>query len=303
MNTATAFAPSAITNFFAINYDSSPEPTGATGGGYILSKGTFTKATFDRDHDHSLSISVNGDEGYGARTTGRAIELLLSSNGVKPGALRLEQTVEVPIGGGFGASGASATSAVYAAAAAAGLEGTSSELARYAHRAEIMEQTGVGTVSVVYQATGAGAITVPGEPGAARFVNVEVPKGLCLVTAFIGPYDKKDALSSDRMVRRINTLGGKALQTFLSNPTIETLAREGEVFSEALGLQTVEISKLITLAKSAGALFASQNMIGYSIHSLVDSQGSERVAQTLRGYSNDVRVDEFQVGTKRAGLV
>ena len=42
-------------------------------------------------------------------------------------------------------------------------------------------------------------------------------------------------------------------------------------------------------------------MIGYSVHSLVDQDQAARVAEALRSFSSDVRVDIFEVGSRRAG--
>jgi len=249
-----------------------------------------------------VSTVVNGDPKYDARTTRRAVNLLLSGTGTTK-RVSLDQDVQTPIGSGFGASASSATSAVYAAAATVGIERPNSELALFAHRAEIIEQTGLGTVSVIFDAVGAGAITVPGEPGKAKFVTVSAPKGTRIVTAFIAPYDKKDALSSVSISERINRLGHESLSSFLSDPTLDTLAKEGERFSGSLGLESMEVRKLIKLAKSAGADYASQNMIGYSVHSLVNTEGAEKVARALRSYSSEIRIDIFEVGARRAGLV
>ena len=296
-----AFAPAAITNFFEISYNS-PKPTGATGGGYILSKGSTTSATILPGNRNRFSTVVNGDSTYNARTTRRAVRLLLAGTGVKA-KVSLVQEVQTPIGAGFGASAASATSAVYAVAHAAGIQKSRPEIALFAHNAEILEQTGLGTVSVVFDAVGAGAITVSGEPGRAKFVTVGVPDGTRIVTAFIAPFDKRDALSSESVSQRINRLGHESLLSFLSDPTLDTLAGEGERFSGALGLESVEVKKLIRLAKSAGATHASQNMIGYAVHSVVGPDDADRVATALLGYSRDVRVDVFEVGTRRAGYV
>ena len=249
-----------------------------------------------------MSTAVNGDAAYDARTTRRAVQLLLSDAGARA-KVSLVQEVQTPIGSGFGASAASATSAVYAVARAAGIWKEKAELALFAHRAEILEQTGLGTVSVIFNAVGAGAITVPGEPGKAKFVTVRIPEGTKIVTAFVAPFDKKDVFSSKNVSERVNRLGHESLLSFLSDPTLDTLASEGERFSDALGLESVEVKKLIKLAKSAGATHASQNMIGYSVHSLVGPGGADKVTNVLRGYSKDVRVDVFEVGTRRAGIV
>lgn len=296
---AIAFAPAAITNFFEIQYNS-PEPSGATGGGYILSKGSLSTAIVDRSNGPSVSTSVNGDSSYNARTTRRAVNLLLTEYGSRA-RISLKQEVQTPIGAGFGASAASATSAVFAVGEALELKQTKASLALCAHRAEILEQTGLGTVSVIFDAVGAGAITIPGIPGEEKFVNVDVPPDTHIVTAFIAPFDKRDALSSSVVSQRINELGRVALLNFLSDPTLDNLAKEGERFSSALGLESVEVKKLIGLAKSAGATYASQNMIGYSVHSIVDQDRATRVAEALRTFSSDVRVDIFEIGARRAG--
>jgi pantoate kinase len=250
-STSIAFAPAAITNFFEISYNS-PKPTGATGGGYILSKGSTTTAEVLTGGENAFSDVVNGDASYNARTTRRAVELLLAGTGAKAN-VSLVQEVQTPIGAGFGASAASATSAVYATARALGVQKSRPEIALFAHNAEILEQTGLGTVSVIFDAIGAGAITIPGEPGRAKFVAVGVPDGTRIVTAFVAPFDKKDALSSEPVTQRINRLGRDSLLSFLSDPTLDNLASEGERFSGALGLESVEVKKLIGLAKSAGA--------------------------------------------------
>ena len=225
----------------------------------------------------------------------------MSSSGTA-GVLTVDQDVATPIGSGFGASAASSTSAVYAAAAAAGISMPKAELALFAHRAEILEQTGLGTVSVVFDEVGAGAITFPGEPGQAKFVTVPAPEAIRIVTGFVAPYDKKDALSSRSVSERINSLGHQALEGFLADPCLDTLALEGEKFSSRLGLESPEVRKLISAAKSAGARYASQNMIGYSVHSITDSDRSDRVARSMAQVGG-VRVDVFAIGTTRAGAV
>lgn len=297
-----AFAPAVITNFFKIEYGSSGTPACATGGGYILSKGTLTTASIIRAGNARVTTRVNGDKSYDARTTRRAVELLLQSN-ESDWHLRLDQKVETPIGAGFGSSGASATSAVYAAAAVIGTKESKRELANYAHRAEILEQTGLGTVSVNYDHSGAGAITKAGEPGAAEFVQIKVPKDIRLVTAYVAPFDKKDAFSSPSISEKINRLGAQALRAFVSDPTLDTLGSEGETFSRRLGLESPEVRKLIAAAKGAGAIYASQNMIGYSVHCVVPESDVAKVAKSFRSFGKAIRIDQFEIGKRKAGVV
>jgi pantoate kinase len=245
---------------------------------------------------------VNGDRKYDARTSRKAVQLLLWARGGPSGSIDIEQAVGTPIGSGFGASAASAVSAVYGVASAVGIRKPKKELAQFAHRAEIEEQTGLGTVSVVYDHAGAGAITRSGIPGEVEFITVRVPKDLRLVTAYIAPFDKKDALSSPLISEKINRLGKLALGAFLSDPSIDSLGLEGERFSERLGLETPEIKKLIATSKAAGASHASQNMIGYAIHSLAYGERAKKIAAALKELYG-VRVDTFEVGKQRAGVI
>ena len=246
---------------------------------------------------------VDGDPKYRATTTRKAVELLFADRGWPQGTLSLEQQMGVPVGYGFGASAAAAISAVYASASAAGLRLPKRELAYYAHIADIIEKTGLGTVSVTYDGTGAGAITRAGAPGVSKFLNVKVPDGTRIVTASLAPFTKSEALSRPGTVKRINELGDRALKTLEASPDLETLATEGERFSERLGLMTPEVRDLAKLAKASGAAHVSQNMIGYAVHALTTEVKAERVAAALRGSPHKPIVEVFEIGSRRAGIL
>jgi pantoate kinase len=303
---ATAFAPAAISNFFSIHYDPNKNgdfgKAGATGGGYVLSRGVLTKATLISQPKRELRTIVDGDRDYQAATTRKAVGLLLDHHRITGGRLLLEQTMQVPVGSGFGASAAAAISAVYAVAAVNGLDLPRKDLAYHAHVADIVQVTGLGTVSVTFEGTGAGAIIKAGAPGVSRFLNVRVPDDTRIVTASLGAFTKSDALSKPQTVRLINRLGDASLKRFRADPTLERLGEEGELFSNGLGLMTPEIRGLATLAKSAGASFASQNMIGHAIHALTSKGRALKVARTLMGSPLRPRVDVFEVGEQPAGL-
>jgi pantoate kinase len=304
VKTATAFAPAAITNFFSIHYDPAKNGdfrrAGATGGGYVLSKGVVTKASLHLGEQGETEIVVDGDPNYKATTTRKAIELLFEAHGHPKGRVMVEQSMEVPVGFGFGASAAAAISGVYAVAAAMGLKLPRRDLAYHAHVADIVQRTGLGTVSVTFEGTGAGAITKAGAPGVSRFFNVKVPKGTRLVTASLAPFTKSDALSKADTARKINRLGDEALGRFESHPTLDRLASEGETFSEKLGLMTPQVRELVRIARAAGASHASQNMIGHAIHALTSESRAAKVADALRASSHRPRIDVLEVGTKPA---
>jgi pantoate kinase len=308
--TALAFAPATISNFFSIHDDpillkdySRLDEAGATGGGYILSKGVASRATrFNGSDDRDIRITVNGDATYPAKTTMMALRMLVNETAARFGTLVVEQRVDVPIGHGFGASAASALSGVLAASAALGLNLSKRKTAHFAHMADILSQTGLGTVSVIYRGTGAGAITKAGGPGVARFLNVKTPTELRIVTASLAPYAKSTALSSEKLRERINRFGDEALRRVEADPSLDTLAQSGSWFADNVGLKTKQVARLVEKAKSSGAIYASQNMIGYAIHALVMESEIPRVVRALSSTESMPRVEVYEVGSERAGV-
>ena len=227
--------------------------------------------------------------------------MLMKSVG-KSARLRVEQQVYVPVGFGFGASAASALSAVLAASAALDLRLSKEETARFAHEAEIIQRTGLGTVSAVYDGLGAGFVYEPGAPGVAKFRNVKVKSAIRIVTASLAPLNLRGLLSSPRRIAAVNKFGDLALRRVLAEPTLERMAKEGEVFTRKLAIENAGVDSLIKAAKRAGAIYASQNMVGEAMHAIVPANRAAAVARALDRSSPSARVDVLELGRVKAGV-
>ncbi len=299
--TGRAFAPSAISNFFAIHYAgesaSDLQNSGATGGGYMLSSGVLSSASVVRGaRTPTLRVVMNRDPSYDATTTRMAVGLLLNAASERDCSVELEQSVGVPIGHGFGASAASALSAVMAVASALSLDLSPERVAYFAHAADILCRTGLGTVSVIYRYGGAGVIVKAGAPGVAEVLEVEVPHRVRIVTASLAPYEKGLILSSPEMTARVNRLGAEAIQV-ASDLTLGSLIRAGEVFSGGLGIESAQVVRLIKSAKSAGALGASQNMVGHAVHAIVWESDVDRVVRALASDDLSPEIGVYSLAT------
>jgi len=248
-----------------------------------------------------IDTIVNGDPNYEAKTTREALGLLMKEMG-KRMRLRVEQQVDVPIGFGFGASAASALSAVLAACAALDVELTKEKIARFAHRAEIIQQTGLGTVSAAYDGVGAGFVYEPGAPGIAKFREVESRSDIRIVTASVAPVRLESLLSGGNKLTLINKFGDESLRRVMAKPTLATMAVEGESFTRGVGILTPEVASLIRAAKKAGARFASQNMVGQAMHAIVPVRRAAAVARALSESARKPRVDLLEVGKVKAGV-
>jgi pantoate kinase len=289
-----------------VHYDKSREDllrAGATGGGYILSTGAISKVTvLGNSGAERIDTIVNGDRDYEARTTREALSILMKATG-KMARLRVEQQVDVPIGFGFGASAASALSAVLAASAALDLELAKEEVAQFAHRAEIIQQTGLGTVSAAYDGAGAGFVYEPGAPGIAKFKEVENRSEVQIVAASVAPLPLGLLLSSSSRLASINRFGDESLRRVLAKPTLPVMAAEGVTFTRKVGILTPEVASLIRTAKKAGARFASQNMVGQAMHAIVPARRASAVAKALSRSRLTPRVDLLEIGKVKASVI
>ncbi len=306
--TALAFAPAVISNFFAIHTESlSGNPpdfsrAGATGGGFTLSKGVYTNALIMKSSSRAISVAVNGNANYPADTTIKAVDLLLDAAGRPKYLVELVQTVEVPIKAGFGSSSASALSAVMAVASALELPFSKERVASFAHQAEIIRHTGLGTVSSTYNHSGAAIIVKAGGPGVAEVRRVAVPPGLRVVTAFLSPKKKGGRLASQRMRNKVNRLGEVALDR-ASDRKMESLLAAGHGFAEQLGLMTQAVKTLVAVSLGEGALGASQNMLGNAMHAIVRDGDVERVSSAIQSASRSAKVDSFRIGGRTARVL
>jgi pantoate kinase len=210
-----------------------------------------------------------------------AVQLLLDAIGERDSRVALDQQVDVRISYGFGASAASALSAVMAVASALSSRLDREAVAYFAHAADILCRTGLGTVSVIYRYGGAGVIVKPGAPGIAEVRTVSAPKDVRVVTASLSPGVKGPLLSSPDLTKKVNRLGEESIR-MASDLTLDGLIRAGEAFSEGLGIASPQVRRLSRIAKSAGALGASQNMVGEAVHALVLERDVERVAAAMK---------------------
>ncbi len=269
---------------------------GATGGGYTLDAGVTTYVSIEMTGPKSNSIIDDND----AKTTQTAVRVLLERAGISGATVRIRQKVQVPVGYGFGASAAASLSAVFAVSSALGLEWRREEIALCAHMAEIQCSTGLGTVSAIYKEGGAGLITKPGAPGIAEFVKLGKPRDIKIVAVCLSPMEKKKIILSKNMRNKINSYGRKCLQRVLEKKTIEELALAGEYFTEKVGLATQELKKLMKRTREAGALSASQNMIGQAMHALVYVDKIRKVKRSLEGLN--IQTMEFGIGETGARI-
>ena len=157
----SVFVPSHITGFFSILDNEDPLLKGSLGAGVLLDKGVITEI----GENDEFSILINGkkDE-YNEVIVLKTIELMKKDIELDLNNVIIRQTIQVPIGCGFGTSASSAIGTAICINEHFDLGLSIEECGKYAHLAEVELGTGLGDV-IGELSKGIVLRTKPGAPG------------------------------------------------------------------------------------------------------------------------------------------
>ncbi len=246
-----AFAPAHITGFFYAYDHEDPRRMGSCGCGLTLEAGVHTTA---RPAD-ATEVYIDGRPADAATT-----RTVIGSLADRP--VRVESRIDLPVGGGFGASGAGAFSTALALNEALRLDRTYNELSYVAHTAEVKNGTGLGDVAGMTL----GGVVVRLAPGT-PFVLDRIPvASRDIYYVHFGPISTKDVLSDRREKARINEAGKKCLKELLKVPTFERFMGLSREFSLATGLIRPKARDAVEAVEASGGM-ASMAMLGDTVFS------------------------------------
>jgi len=275
MRKASAFVPAHISGFFQVCEASDPKRAGSRNCGPCLNLGVLTEVRVKQAGRASVSVSIDGERSPHAKTTLSVIEQLLR---VAHGPFKVEanHSCQVPVGAGYGASGAGTLGAALALSRALGLHLPREKLVEIAHVAEVTNYTGLGDVGA--QALGGLVMGIqPGAPPHGRWEQIPVAKDVKVVCATLGPITTKELLRDEEFRRRSSELGGRALEALARQPTPERFMSVSRGFAGGFGLLDRELRDLIEAAETAGAIGASQVILGRAVFALVKKDKLEAV--------------------------
>lgn len=302
-----AYSPSGVSSFFEIHDRKAGKPihdlryAGARGGGFTLARGVSSTVHVKSAKRGSLSVKINGRPAPEAKTTRRMVKFLIGSETSRLD-IRVHHQVRVPIGAGFGASASGTLSAALALADALGLDRTINQVALAAHRAEIVSRTGLGTVPALLRG-GFILIRKAGGPGIAVIDQIPLRSSYQLVACHFGPILTAQVLGKPNFRSVVNRAGREAFRQILSNPTPKRFMLECRAFADRIGLLSSRARRAIEVAIEAGALGATQNMLGDAIHALADKQEAIVVERRLRGAFPNAQVFRSEIERGGARLI
>ena len=280
MRKASAFAPSHISGFFQVCDESSElERKGSRNCGPCIDSGALTKIKVESAVRTRITVRINDKLAPKAKTTLAAARQLIRL-AREPFKIEVNHSCEVPIGAGYGASGAGALGTTLAFSKALGLRLPREGIVTIAHVAEVACRTGLGDVGA--QALGGLVVGLePGAPPYGRWRQIRLPKDVKVVCGTFGGLPTARLLHEKEFRGHSKRLGNLALKKLLEEPTPKNFMKVSREFAEGLGLLDDELRALIDAAMTAGAIGASQVMLGKAVFALVKEEKLEQVARAF----------------------
>lgn len=286
--TVQSWAPGHATLFFGVpkSYDN-PAKMGSIGGGINFGIGVTTSVTISE----TTQVLWNNYQITG-NVTKTVIELFQEMHNLDV-ALFVNHESKLKTGHGFSTSGAGAIGTALGLNTLFDTKMNDIELFELAHKAEIINQTGLG--SVVGQVTGGIEIRLS-QGGPKLSETISIRSNAEIIIGMLGPLSTKDVLTSKDQMNLVTKSGISSVNQLkkIANPSIIQIIQTGRVFMETCGLLTPRIKNMIAKLDSIGELHSTMAMIGEAL--IIHPKNKNRVLKLLE--ENNVECLDTVVSNK-----
>jgi len=242
----------------------------------------------DKTKRHSLGVGFTVDKGVIVNVS-KSDKTMIFANGKRirfstvltvireltNEPVKVEIEDQLPSGAGFGISGASALATAYALNKLLNLKKQKKELAMVAHRAEVINGTGLGDVGGQFN----GGFNMKIRKGMPlTVVNLGI-KDVDVYYKFFSKIETRKVINSRWKKRRINRAGDRALKRImaLKNKTLKDIIKISKDFAVESGLlRDKRVKNLIEEIENKGGN-ASMIMLGNAVFSDVHFKGCRKV--------------------------
>jgi pantoate kinase len=300
---AKAFCPGHITGFFEIcDQASDPLKRGSRGAGVSVNRGVTTDVIVEESARPAVEVFINGkiDE---APVTRSVINRILESknDGTKKRVIVNHET-QVPVGCGIGSSGAGAWGTALALNQLLKLNLTHDKVGQIAHRAEVENRTGLGTVPA-QQRGGIEIRTKPGAPGIGHVDQIPFNPDLRVVCSSFGSISTKSMLSNPKVRTKINEFGAGLVQEIVKRASPEELMRLSRMFSEKTKILSQTLKAGLKLLDEKGFHNCSMALFGETIFTFVWTSEVEDATRILKEWNGRGETFSAQVDLIGARLM
>ncbi len=232
-----------LTGIFEIKDESNDLLTkGSRGAGLCIERGV--KTTIQQSKCPKIEIFFNGvkQKNTEAAVTTSVLEILLPQQ--ERSNLKITHDFEIPLSSGYGASAAGAVGTAFAINDYLGLGFSELKLLQVAHKAEVLNRSGLGDVIGLFQG-GLELRLKEGAPGFGKTIPITSIDGWKVATIHFGPLSTFEVLSNPLTRKAVNNAGKGLISKLISRPRFENFIRLSAIFSEKANLWSPQLQKSV----------------------------------------------------------
>ena len=287
----TAFSPGHITGFFEKPENRKHNTDllfyGSKGAGFSFKKGVTTSVELYKSKNKWYQIYINNSLTTNAEVSKWVVQYYLDKFDFTF-YIKINHSIDIPIGYGLGTSGAAALSLSYALNNALNINLSKEYAAQIAHIAEIECNTGLGTVISEFYG-GLEIRTSFGAPGIGKLTKIELNNYKAIILC-ISPLSTKQILTN--YSNDANSLGEKMVEQLLLSKDVNSFLRMSHQFADFLGLTKGICAKPIEELKRLG-VDSSIGMFGETIFTLVPPNEVSSVTSVLKKFPGTLIVSDI----------
>ena len=215
---------------------------GSRGAGLCIERGVIT--TIQQSKCPEVEIFFNGVKQLdrSAAVTTSVLEALLPQQ--QQSNLRISHDFEIPLSSGYGASAAGAVGTAFTINGFLELGYSELELLQIAHKAEVVNKSGLGDVIGLFQG-GLELRVKEGAPGIGKTIPITDMNGWKVATIHFGPLSTFEVLSNPLTRKAVNDAGKSLISKLISRPRFEHFIQLSATFSKEANLWSAQLQKSV----------------------------------------------------------
>jgi pantoate kinase len=281
-----------------------PERIGSRGAGFCVNavgKTEIVVQEIDNYNVTEVEIYINDEKRDQKAETTYFIVDTIRKYIKKSYKIRIKHSFELPVGCGYGASGSGALGTIFGLDYLLNLKLSLQEKGKIAHIAEVVNQTGLGTVCGQLNG-GMGVLKEPGFP--CFYLPIIVPPNLKIICGSFGIIPTKSILTDPVLSFKIKEAGKKALEKLSKCPDINMFIDSSIEFVENTEIiEILELHKVKELMDDLNKLKiigASMNQLGRSVYAICRKNKEKEVLDILESYKPEIDIFNTSIHNKKS---
>ncbi len=264
-----------------------PSQIGSCGGGPSLTAygKTHIKLLDNSNTDNSLNyeIWINGKNLTLQAVTSSTTLRLMEEHLPKFYKYRISHEFDLPLGAGYGSSGSGALGIAIGIKKILNLPFSFENAAYYAHAADVLNHTGLGTVGGQY----AGGLSIMMEPGFPFKYNcIPIDSDIRILTGSFGPLSTKEILTNPDYKKLIYHVGQRSMQLMKQEYTLENYLKVVQFFLKKTQilkkLKLSNVQKCLEIINQTSAIGSGMNQLGRSFFAFCYKEDVNEIQKLLR---------------------